>query len=262
MLSGTMERLQALPPEKKPTAYTVMTHNVAAPVSQPMGQEFAPLPDEKLSPEIAAIISKTRAISEGIVKSDQQAKPAEAAPIQSTPEAPPQPEESIPEPPFEMEIPLPEPPPEEYAPQQEYAPEPEPQPAPTQPAEAPTQTAEEKPEELVPEPSKLPDITPEFWSSCVELLGGMMSSMLEDSTATVNSDGVLEIHSDNMLLHNMVNTNGYQSLENALGTVIGKSVRAILVEDNKEITVEEEISAVKQLLNKAKQLGIETEIKQ
>ncbi len=262
---GTMKRSDELPPEKKLTSRTVMTNNAEvpqAPVSQPMGQEFAPLPDEKLSPEIAAIISKTRAISEGIVKSDQQANPAEAAPIKSTPEAPPQPEESIPEPPFEMEIPLPEPPPEEYAPQQEYSPVPEPQPAPIQPAVTPTQPAEEKPEELVPKPSKLPDITPAFWSSCVELLGGMMSSMLEDSTATVNSDGVLEIRSDNMLLHNMVNTNGYQSLENALGSVIGKSVRAILVEDNKEITAEEEISAVKLLLNKAKQLGIETEIKQ
>ena len=250
-----------------------------APVSQPMGQEFAPVPDEKLSPHVAAIINRTKAISEERIKPAEEPKTApiaEPAPVH-TEEAPPPALDSAPAP-FDMDVPPPEPPPEDYAPQSEFE-------AMSAPAEKPQQMAEfpaektdpesatdiektEKaqplqPENLVPKPSKLPDITPEFWRSCVELMGGMMSYMLDDSTASVNTDGMLEIRSDNLLLHNLVKEKGYQELEKELSGVIGKNVRAIVVNnDIKEKPVVEEVTAVKQLLDKARQLGIETEIKQ
>ncbi len=235
------------------------------PVDQPMGREFAPVPDEKLSPQIAAIVNKTKAIMNA-----EPPKPAEAAPapVESTPAAPePAPlpvMNSAPAAPAIEDIPLPELPPEEFVPQREFdtAPAPKPAAIPTpDPPKAEAQPEQPK-EELVSKPAKLPDITPEFWRSCVELIGGMTGSMLEDSTAFVNSDGVLEIHSDNLLLQNDVKTNGYQRLESELATVIGRHVHAIVVEDTKETTAVEETNAVKQLLDKARQLGIEVEIKQ
>ncbi len=255
-----------------------------APVSQPMGQEFAPIPDEKLSPQVAAIINRTKAISEERTKPAEEPKTApvaEPAPVQSAPvhteDAPPSALDSVPAP-FDMDVPPPEPPPEDYAPQSEFEAMPAPTERPQQMAEFPAEKtapepaadieeAEEaqplQPEELVPKPSKLPDITPEFWRSCVELMGGMMSYMLDDSTASVNADGMLEIRSDNLLLHNQVKEKGYQELEKELSGVIGKNVRAIVVNnDIKEKPVVEEVTAVKQLLDKARQLGIETEIKQ
>ncbi len=252
-----------------------------APVSQPMGQEFAPVPDEKLSPQVAAIINRTKAISEERTKPAEEPKTApaaEPAPVQSAPvhteEAPPPALDSAPAP-FDIDVPPPEPPPEDYAPQGEFEAMPAPTEQPQQMAEFPAEkTAPEpavdieeaqpqQPEELVPKPSKLPDITPEFWRSCVELMGGMMSYMLDDSTASVNADGMLEIRSDNLLLHNQVKEKGYQELEKELSGVIGKNVRAIVVNnDIKEKPVVEEVTAVKQLLDKARQLGIETEIKQ
>ena len=68
---------------------------------------------------------------------------------------------------------------------------------------------------------------------------------------------------DNLLLHNQVKEKGYQELEKELSGVIGKNVRAIVVEKGKKETAAvSEITAVKQLLDKARQLGIETEIKQ
>ena len=252
-----------------------------APVSQPMGQEFAPVPDDKLSPQVAAIINKTRAISEERTRPAEEQKPApvaESAPVQSAPapveEAPPPALNSAPAAPTDMDVPPPEPPPEDYAPQREFDTRPAPAEKPRQMAEFPTEEVQqpvgskeevqsEQPEELVPKPSKLPDMTPEFWRSCVELLGGMMSFMLDDSVAVVNADGVLEIQSDNLLLHNQVKEKGYQELEKELSGVIGKNVRAIVVEKGKKETAAvSEITAVKQLLDKARQLGIETEIKQ
>ncbi len=247
-----------------------------APVSQPMGQEYAPVPDEKLSPQIAAIVNKTKAISEGLTKMAEEKEAAKPAPVQKTPKptpvevAPPPVINSAPAAPVDFDVPPPEPPPEDYIPQREFdtapAPKPaapveDPKPVPaTEPAPAPV--AKQPKEELVPKPSKLPDITPEFWRSCVEIMGGMLSYMLDDSTAIVNADGVLEIHSDNLLLQNLIKEKGYQELENELGKVIGKSVRAIVVDDVKQETKTEEVTIVKQLLDKARQLGIETEIKQ
>lgn len=254
--------------ESESTPRRIAEPTPKAPVSQPMGQEFAPVPDDKLSPQVAAIINRTKAISEERIKAnDEPTSAAQDVPV--TP-APSPMTESVPAAQTETELPLPEPPPEEFVPQMDVAPAPaeEPQPMADFPAkdaaEAPvTETVTENvTEELVPKPPKLPDMTPEFWRSCVELMGGIMSYMLDESTVKVNADGVLEIYSDNLLLLSQVKEKGYQELEKELGGVIGKNVRAIVLEKNKETTtVEEDDTVVKQLLDKAKRLGIETEIK-
>lgn len=240
------------------------------PVSQPMGQEFAPIPDEKLSPQVAAIINKTKALSEEMAKPQQPAQAAEAptpAPAESLPapiaDEPPMPEfNSAPAAQEEFSAPLPE----DFAPPREFEPQPAPveklvQAMPQLPTEQVQPATEEKPEPLVPTVSKLPDITPEFWQSCIELIPGMIGFMLDDSTASVNADGMLEIHSGNLLLLNQVKEHGYGELEKELSKVIGKSVRAIVVGETKEETEEEKNPAVKELLEKAKQLGIDIEIK-
>jgi len=278
------------------------------PASQPMGQEFAPLPDEKLSPQVAAIVNKTKALSEELTKMAEQresaaapaATPVQAAP-QPTASAPtPKPEAAKPEPaPLPTEAapipelnstpaaqedffaPPPELPPEEYMPPREFDTAP---PAAEQPAvkttpmakfpeedvkpaavkEEPTaapEAAEVKAEPLVPQSTKLPPVTPEFWQSCVELMTGMMGFMLADSTASVNADGVLEIRSDNLLLLNQVKEHGYQELEREISAVMGKNVHAIVVGETKEQAAVEKDPAVKQLLDKARQLNIDIEIK-
>lgn len=303
----------------------------APPVSKPMGQDIPPVPDEKLSPAIAAIVNKTKAISESITKNAVE-QPAPAAPkpvmenpvqetpkpVESAPSAPqtpapapmvaePEPApvpqmNSVPAAPDDFVPPLPEAPPEEFVPQREFDTAPPVQKTVEMPAEKPVAPAEEKntpaetpaeennipaeetaespaetpasaaddtdtieeqsPEELVPAAGKLPDITPEFWSSCVELISGMMGYMLSDSTARVNEDGALEISTGNLLLLNQVKEHGYQDIERELSKVIGKNVRAVVVAETKEETAEEEQpSAVKELLEKARQLGIEIVIK-
>lgn len=222
---------------------------IKKPASQPMGQEFAPLPDEKLSPQVAAIVNKTKELSEQMANAALQPSQAEVLPpVADEPPLPPPPAE-------EFSVLLPEAPPEE-----EYAPPAEPevkQQASAPPAEP--QSAER----LVPEAERLADITPDYWKSCVELIPGMISFMLDDSTARVNSDGVLEIYSDNLLLSNQVKEHGYGELESALGKVMGKSIHAIVISKTKEEPEEQGIVApnVNKLLEKARQLGIDVEIK-
>lgn len=242
----------------------IVSEPVKKPVSQPMGQEYAPLPDEKLSPQVAAIINKTKALSEEMAKPKQPEQAAEVppAPTQAYDE-PPMPEQnSMPAAQEEFLPPLPEAPPEEFAPPREFEPQPNEAEKPKAPAmpELPSEQAQPV-EQLVPTAEKLPDITPEFWSSCVELIPGMIGFMLDDSTATVNTDGMLEIHSGNLLLMNQVKEHGYGDLEKELSKVIGKNVRAIVVGEVKEETAEEHDPAVKELLEKARQLGIDVEIK-
>ena len=244
----------------------IISEPLKKPVSHPMGQEFAPIPDEKLSPQVAAIINRTKALSEEMSKPKQTEQPAEVpAPVA---EEPPLPElNSAPAAQEDFSVPLPEAPPEEFAPPREFdtlpvaeekpkAPE-----MPALPTEQVQPAAEEKSEELVPTAAKLPDITPEFWRSCIELIPGMVGFMLDDSTPSVNADGMLEIHSGNLLLLNQVKEHGYGELEKELSKVIGKNVRAIVVGEIKEETEEEKNPAVKELLEKAKQLDIDIEIK-
>lgn len=287
---------------------TIPVKQEKKPASAPMGQDIAPVPDEKLSPAVAAIVNRTKALSEEMTRIAEQntseaPEPQKPAPTEQpkqtipaeqpkqtvqtvTAEAAPPPElNSAPAEPVDLDVPLPEMPPEEFIPQREFdtAPIqekvmpvlPSEQPAaqeaksekaaePVPPAQnvRPAQSVqEEQTETLIAKPAKLPDITPEFWSSCVELVPGMLSFMLADSTAVVNADGVLEIHSDNLMLQSQVKEHGYQELESELSKIIGKNVRAIVVDETKEQAAEEEHPAVKQLLDKARQLGIETEIK-
>lgn len=235
----------------------------AAPVSRPMGQELPPVPDEKPSPAAAAIINKAKSTSESVSAERTAAPKAELAPVF---EDPPLPElNGAPAAQEDFFVPPPELPPEEYVPQREF--DTAPPPVSDKPSELPKpieetpKPAAEKSEELVPKPSRLPDITPEFWQSCVELMPGMMSFMLADSAASVNADGVLEIRSDNLLLLKQIKEHGYAELEKELGTVIGKNVRAAVVSVNREEAEEEQLPAVRELLNKARRLGVETEIK-
>lgn len=226
------------------------------PVSQPMGQEFAPLPDEKLSPQVAAIINKTKALSEerAGAASKPQTTPAADAPL------PPPVPDSVPAVQEEFSVPLPDAPPEEYIPPREFE-----QPLqPASPAPADEQTAENtKAEPLVPKAEKLSEITPEYWKSCVQLTEGMLSFMLDDATARVNEDGVLEICSDNLLLLNQIKEHGYGELESQLSRIMGKSVRAIVVSKTREEPEEQSITTpnVNKLLEKARRLGIDVEIK-
>ena len=261
----------------------------AAPVSKPMGQEFAPIPDNKLSPTVAAIVNKTKAISEERINTPapQATKAPQEEPVITEPPAPATPAKEITAPPPEQNslpaaqddfyMPPPEIPPEEFIPPREFSEAPPAEAAATpveaapasleatvDPAEPkPTEqalTAEpNKPEPLVPKPSKLPPITPEFWRSCIDLIPGMIGYMLDDSTASVNADGILEICSDNLLLHNQVKEHGYGELESELGKVIGKSVRALVTDKAPAIVTEERQTspAIKSLLEKAKQLNIE-----
>ncbi len=258
------------------------------PQSRPAVQEFAPIPDDKLSPEIKAIVNKTKAISNDLVKraGETESKTEPKPPVVeeknvaavSTEIAAPLPEfNSTPAAQESFSIPLPEAPPEEFIPQREFDTVPpvpktevvppvkaEAEPVPIVKEEKPepiTESVTEKAEELVPKPAKLPEVTPEFWASCVELMSGMMSYMLSDSQAIVNADGVLEIHSDNLLLLAQVKERGYQELEREISKVMGGNIHAIVVGEVKEKAAEEKHPAVKQLLEKAKLLGIETEIK-
>lgn len=243
----------------------VIAEPAKKPVSQPMGQEFAPIPDEKLSPQVAAIINRTKALSEEMSK-PKQPEPAAEAPSPVSDEQPLPQFDSTPAAPEDFSVPLPEEPPEEYAPPREFesqhAPADDPvKEMPEIPTEQVQTAADEQPEQLVPKADKLPDMTPEFWQSCVELIPGMIGYMLDDSTVSVNADGILEIHSGNLLLLNQVKEHGYGEIEKELSAVIGKNVRAIVVGEIKEETEEENNPAVKELLEKARQLGIDIEIK-
>ncbi len=259
-----------------------------APVPKPTMEDFTPIPDEKLSPAVKAIREKTRAISErntapanipeaeqSAIKAEPPVLPAESAPLPQFDSAAAMIEDYAP--------PLPEPPPEDYAqpvyydiPQQDYAEEQ--RVAPPMPAEAPVPIEEkapvadtaqpeasaeeaEKAEELVPKREKLSGITQDYWESCVELMPVKTGIMLSNSTVSVDGEGVLEIHTTSRLLLTKVDKEGYGELEAEIRKVMGKNIRVKVVENKSEQTAEEKHPAVKQLLEKARKLGIETIIK-
>ena len=88
----------------------------------------------------------------------------------------------------------------------------------------------------------------------------LYAAMLEDSTASVNADGVLEIHTGNLMLQGMT-ANGTQELEKVLSQASGRKLRAKVVGDDTDTAAEEENSAVKGLLEKARRLNIDVQIK-
>ena len=307
------------------------------PEFKPMGSEFAPRSDEKLSPSQAAAVKKLQKIFEPAAQEQpvpaaksaevpaeaaekpapdisgnqdklqdiisqnvpkQESKPQAAAapaPVKPAPVPAPSAREDIPMPvmnsvPAAPEVdfaPPPEEPPEEYIPPREFdtapaaavvtpapvntpeaAPAPEVKPEPANTAEG-KPAAEEKPENTAAEPAqttsagyeKLSVMSREEWDGILaKVSDALYAAMLEDSTASVNADGVLEIHTGNLMLQGMT-ANGTQELEKVLSQASGRKLRAKVVGDDTDTAAEEENSAVKGLLEKARRLNIDVQIK-
>lgn len=305
---------------------------------KPMGSEFAPRPDEKLSPSQAAAVKKLQKIFDPAAEPEKPAEPAKKPepvpqPAEKTPEvaanqdklrellsqnvpktpdkpsapinpaempfeAPPMPElHSAPAAPEPVDLaPPPDEPPEEFIPQREFdtAPEantpvspivpekriadepaktpdpvksePKPEPEPQISEQEKNQPkADEKSAAETPETSggyeKLSSITPGEWSGILaNVKDALYAAMLDGSTATVNADGVLVIHTGNLMLQGMT-SRGYQDLEAVLEEAFGKKIKALVSGNEKDTAAEEEPSAVKELLDKARQLNIEVQIK-
>ncbi len=254
---------------------------------KPMGSEFAPLPDEKLKPKQAAAVNEIRKIfsqTEPEQKPQPELKPeiqpTEAAQENKTspaaeaakPDDVPPPElNSVPAAPdladYPDFVPPPEEPPEEYVPQREFDMANE---AVTKPAELrkpapPPAEAKPSPEEAVqPEQedyARLESIAPGEWENIISgVRDALYAAMLEDSTASVNSDGVLEIRSGNLMLQGMASKDS-RALEDILSPAFGKKIRALVINSEQETAAGDENSAVKELLDKARRLNIEVQIK-
>lgn len=109
--------------------------------------------------------------------------------------------------------------------------------------------------------TKLDSITQPEWEQIIEKVSSpLYAAMLDGSTALVNGDGVLEIHTGNLMLQGMI-SDGYQDLERELGGAFGKKVRALVVGEELENTAEDKDLPVKELLDKARRLNIEVDIK-
>lgn len=255
-------------------------------VFKPMGSEFTPLPDEKLSPKQAAAVKQIQGIFNppeeradllADVKAADNAKAESAVPpkkqeLQAKPEDVPFPEmNSTPAAIEDISAPLPEEPPEEFIPPREfdtaYKPEPKKQDAaapaePEVPAKqkVPAKTEVAAKPETPAEPERLAQVTDEQWRDVISRVNPMYGSMLDDSTASVNADGVLEIRTANTLLQNQVLA-GYQGLEDELEKVFGKKVRAKVIGEEEKNTAEDNSHAVRELLGKAERLNIEVQYK-
>lgn len=296
------------------------------PEFKPMGSEFAPRSDEKLSPSQAAAVKKLQKIFEPAAQEQpvpaaksaevpaeaaekptpdisgnqdklqkiisqnvpkQESKPQAAAvpaPVNPAPVPAPSAREDIPMPvmnsvPAAPEVdfaPPPEEPPEEYIPPREFDTAPAAAvvtSAPVNTAEVkltvPEPVAEDKPAESAAEPAqttsagyeKLSIMSREEWDGILaKVSDALYAAMLEDSTASVNADGVLEIHTGNLMLQGMT-ANGTQELEKVLSQASGRKLRAKVVGDDTDTAAEEENSAVKGLLEKARRLNIDVQIK-
>lgn len=300
---------------------------------KPMGSEFTPLSDDKLSPSQAAAVKKLQKIfepeetpsnpapvpqpaapekppekpaevarnqeklSELLAESPAKPeKPAEKpAPVNKAPEPFP-PEENAPMPelnsrPAAPEVdfaPPPEEPPMEFVPQREFDTAPAPEPArKPEPVIAPEPVKMVEPEPVkAPEPEKKPEpevkkepvsasakpagksayeklsgMTAEEWQKILANVNdALYAAMLEDSTASVSPEGVLEIHTGNLMLQGMT-TKGTQTLEAVLEQASGRKLRAHVVGENTDTAAEDKNSAVKELLEKARQLNIDVQIK-
>lgn len=109
--------------------------------------------------------------------------------------------------------------------------------------------------------TKLEGITQPEWEQLIEKVPSpLYAAMLEGSNATVNGDGVLEIHSGNLMLQGMT-SNGCEELEKELSGAFGKKVRARVVGEEQETAEEDKDLPVKELLEKARRLNIEVDIK-
>lgn len=273
-------------------------------VFKPMGSEFTPLPDEKLSPKQAAAVKQIQGIfnppeersdvPSAVKPADnvntppadnakaENAVPPKKQELQAKPEDIPFPEmNSTPAAIEDISAPLPEEPPEEFIPQREfdtaYIPEPAAEPkkqdaaAPAEPEVPAKPEAAAKPESpakpKVPAERKIPakseklaQVTDEQWRDVISKVNPMYGSMLDDSTASVNAEGVLEIRTANTLLQNQVLA-GYQGLEDELEKAFGRKVRAKVIGEEEKNTAEDNDHAVRELLGKAERLNIEVQYK-
>lgn len=235
----------------------------------------------------------------GPAESPKPVKPAETSeptkaesPKPTAPFEPPMPElNSAPaamEPDF---APPPDEPPMEFIPQREFATAPEPAPTPkpvqtvqqirqpSEPEHAPKPSAKpvpkqeklenpekssaEKTEDTAPTSgyTRLQGITQPDWEQIIEKVPSpLYAAMLDGSKAVVNADGVLEIHTGNLMLQGMT-SDGCQELEKELAGAFGKKVRAKVVGEEQENTAEDKDLSVKELLEKARRLNIEVDIK-
>lgn len=239
--------------------------------SKPPETVSEPAPKQETAPEAAENISKLHEITA------QHKSAEESAPMPELNSRPAAPE------PFDF-VPPPEEPPEEFIPPREFLPEqpvisapapqakPEPlKPQPAKPAEIPKPAAElEKapakpaPEKKSPakqgsgEYEKLSGLTPEEWSEASKKLSPLFAAMFDGAKVSVNSDGVLEIVTGNLMLQGSA---GSRQLDEELYNAFGKKVRAIVKPEEMENAAGEEISAVRELLRKAEQLNIEVQYK-
>lgn len=200
---------------------------------------------------------------------------------------------STPAAPDDFFAPPPEEPPMEFVPQREFAiaPEPEnpapkpaanpatavPKPEPEKPAEPakpvkPVEPAKEQTSDTPKQESggnaentsgytKLDSLSQPEWEQLIEKVPSpLYAAMLDGSKAKVNSDGVLEIHTGNLMLQGMT-SDGCEELEKELSGAFGKKVRARVVGEEQETAVEDNDLPVKELLEKARRLNIEVDIK-
>lgn len=209
-----------------------------APPPEEPPEEFIPQREFDTAPEIPA------AAPPKVSEKTSVAEPVKAPePIISEPEAKAEPIKS------------------ELAPMQE-----KPEPQPITPAKE--ETAPEAAEKLTSEApeisggyEKLSSITPGEWSTALaNVRDALYAAMLDGSTAAVNADGVLVIHTGNLMLQGMT-SRGYHDLEAVLEQAFGKKIKALVSGEEKDTAAEEESSAVKELLDKARQLDIEVQIK-
>ena len=243
--------------------------------SEPPETAPEPAPKQVTAPEAADNISKLHEIT------GQHSAPEESAPMPELNSRPAAPE------PFDF-APPPEEPPEEFIPPREFMPEPavtpapekkpaqepkpEPKPQPVksepihEPAKEPkpAQAAKPVPEKKAPvkqgsgEYEKLAGLTPEEWTEASKKLSPLFAAMFDGAKVSVNSDGVLEIVTGNLMLQGSA---GSRQLDEELFNAFGKKVRAIVKPEETENADGEEISAVKELLRKAEQLNIEVQYK-
>lgn len=252
--------------------------------SEPPETAPEPAPKQATAPEAADNISKLHEIT------GQHSAPEESAPMPELNSRPAAPE------PFDL-APPPEEPPEEFIPPREFMPEsavtqapapekklepapvsktiPEPKPVKTEPAPEPKaqKPAEEPrsapaakpvPEKKAPvkqgsgEYEKLAGLTPEEWTEASKKLSPLFAAMFDGAKVSVNSDGVLEIVTGNLMLQGSA---GSRQLDEELFNAFGKKVRAIVKPEETEKAAGEEISAVRELLRKAEQLNIEVQYK-
>ncbi len=249
--------------------------------SKPPETAHEPAPKQETAPEAADNISKLHEIT------GQHSAPDGSAPMPEFNSRPAAPE------PFDF-APPPEEPPEEFIPPREFMPEPavtpapekkpEPEPNPEPKPEPQPVKAEPLPEPAAPKPAKEPGpapaakpakkkappakqggeyeklsgLTAEEWTEASKKLSPLFAAMFDGAKVSVNSDGVLEIVTGNLMLQGSA---GSRQLDEELFNAFGKKVRAIVKPEETEKTAGEDISAVRELLRKAEQLNIEVQYK-